>query len=123
MEVPQVVRTYVETFTADGLDQWIATFATDGAYSDPRTVQPVMKHDLAAYFDGLFAGFPDLRCETVALGSISEHVWVWRFVLHGTNTGSFRGLPATGRSVKCRLVSSSRPAAMRSTVSRATSIA
>ena len=74
MEVPQVVRTYVETFTADGLDQWIATFATDGPYSDPRTVQPVMKHDLAAYFDGLYAGFPDLRCETVALGSISEHV-------------------------------------------------
>jgi predicted ester cyclase len=52
------------------------------------------------YFPGIFTGFPDATFETVGLHVISEHLSVWRWVLHGTNTGPYRGLPPTGRSVR-----------------------
>jgi steroid delta-isomerase-like uncharacterized protein len=99
VEIPQIVRTYVETFTATGLDAWLATFAPDGTYSDPNIPKPTLAHGLKEHFAGFFAGFPDATCETVGLDRISDHVWVWRFVCHGTNTGSLRGLPATGQRV------------------------
>jgi predicted ester cyclase len=34
----------------------------------------------------------------VGIDRISENLWVWRWVLHATNTGSYRGLPPTGRT-------------------------
>jgi predicted ester cyclase len=37
---------------------------------------------------------------TVALDAISDNVLVWRFIIRGTNTGSLRGLPPTGRRVE-----------------------
>jgi steroid delta-isomerase-like uncharacterized protein len=100
MQIPQVVRTYVETWTAADLDGWLATFAADGTYSDPNIPKPTLAHGLKEHFAGFFAGFPDATCETVALDAISDDVWVWRFVGRGTNTGSFRGLPPTGRRVE-----------------------
>jgi hypothetical protein len=35
----------------------------------------------------------------VSLNTVSEHLSVWRWILRGTNTGSYRGLPVTGRSL------------------------
>jgi steroid delta-isomerase-like uncharacterized protein len=96
MEIPQVVRTYVETFTATGLDAWFANFAPDGTYSSPNVPNPTLVHGLKKFFADFFVGFPDATFETVGLDAISDHVWVWRWVAHGTHTGSFRGLPATG---------------------------
>jgi DNA-binding LacI/PurR family transcriptional regulator len=39
MELPQIVRTYIDTFSRQDLDAWFATFAPDGTYSDPATAQ------------------------------------------------------------------------------------
>jgi steroid delta-isomerase-like uncharacterized protein len=99
MEIPQVVRTYIETFNPKALDAWIATFAPDGTYSDPGIPTPTPAHSLKEHFTGLFVGFPDMTAETLALDPLSEQDWVWRWVFHGTNTGSFRGLPPTGHRV------------------------
>jgi predicted ester cyclase len=99
VEAPLVVRTYVEKFTAPGLDRWVTIFAPDGTYSDTSTPEPIPCNRLKEYLTGFFAGFPDARFETVGLDSISDDVWVWRWVLHATNTGSYRGLPVTGRSL------------------------
>jgi len=98
LEIPQVVRTYMETFTRDGLDAWIATFAPDGTYSDPSIPKPVPAHGLKEHFVGFFTGFPDGTFELVGIDAISERVWVWRWIFHGTNTGPYRGIPPTGRS-------------------------
>jgi predicted ester cyclase len=35
----------------------------------------------------------------VSLDPVTEHLSVWRWLLRGTNTGSYRGAPATGRSL------------------------
>jgi steroid delta-isomerase-like uncharacterized protein len=99
MEIPNVVRAYVESFTTTGLDDWLATFAPDGTYSSPNVPQPTLVTGLKKHFADFFAGFPDVTFETVGLDAISNDVWVWRWVGHGTNTGSFRGLPATGQRI------------------------
>ena len=99
MELPQIVRTYIDTFCRQDLDACLATFAPDGTCSDPATAQPLSGQAIKDYFGGLFAGFPDATCETVAVHAITEHLAVWRWIFHGTNTGSYRGLPPTGRSV------------------------
>src|SRR4051794_13415026 len=99
METPLMVGTYIKQFTASGLDRWVTTFASDGTYSDPSTPEPVPSHHLGEHFGRFFAGFPDAKFDTVSINSISDHLWVWRWVLHATNTGSYRGLPTTGRSL------------------------
>jgi len=99
MELPQIVKTYIDTFCRQDLDACLATFAPDGTYSDPGTAQPLSGQAIKDHFGGLFAGFPDATTETMALYAITEDLSVWRWVIHCTNTGSYRGLPPTGRSV------------------------
>ena len=100
MEIPQVIRTYTETFIATNLDAWLAIFAPDGTYSSPNVPNPTLARNLKEHFAQFFVGFPDAIFKTVGLDAISEQLWVWRWVCHGTNTGSFRGHPATGRRVE-----------------------
>lgn len=45
-----------------------------------------------------YAAFPDMHHEIGEVFATEDRVLV-RFVLHGTNTGSFFGMPATGRAV------------------------
>lgn len=100
MELPQIVSTYIDTFNRQDLDAWLATFAPDGTYSSPGMAQPLSGQAIKDLFGGFFAGFPDATCETVAVHAITEHLAVWRWVMHGTHTGSgYRGLPPTGRSL------------------------
>jgi steroid delta-isomerase-like uncharacterized protein len=102
IELPQIVRTYIDAFCRQDLDACLATFAPDGTYSSPGTAQPLSGQAIKDHFGGFFAGFPDLTCETVAVHAITEDLAAWRWVVRGTNTGSFRGFPPTGRSVVLR---------------------
>jgi steroid delta-isomerase-like uncharacterized protein len=99
VEIPGVIRTYVETFSRSGLDAWVDTFAPGATYRDPSTIQPEQRQALKERFTAFFATFPDARFETTALDPISEELWVWRWVLHGTNAGPYRGQQPTGRAV------------------------
>jgi steroid delta-isomerase-like uncharacterized protein len=99
MELPQIVSTYIDAFCRQDLDACLATFATDGMYSDPATAQPLSGQAIKDYFGGVFAGFPDATTETVAVHAITEELAVWRMVIRGTQTGNYRGLPPTGRSL------------------------
>ena len=100
MEIPQIVRSYIEAWSTADLDGYLAAFAPDGTYSDPNLPEPTLAHGLKDHFAGFFAGFPDASCETVALDAISDNVSVWRFIIRGTTTGSLRGLPPTGHRVE-----------------------
>jgi steroid delta-isomerase-like uncharacterized protein len=100
MGIPRIVKRYVEAWSTADLDGYLAAFAPDGTYSDPNLPEPTLAHGLKEHFAGFFAGFPDASCETVALDAISDNVLVWRFIIRGTNTGSLRGLPPTGRRVE-----------------------
>jgi steroid delta-isomerase-like uncharacterized protein len=97
MEVPQIIKTYVETWSTGDVETCIALFAPDGTYSDPTTPEPTVARSLKKYWEGFFAGFPDWKFETVGRDAISNNVWVWRWIVRGTHTGSFRGISPTGR--------------------------
>jgi steroid delta-isomerase-like uncharacterized protein len=99
METPQVIKTYVDTWTKHDLTTCLSLFAPDGTYSDPTVPEPTLPRNLKEQWAGFFVGFPDLKFQTVALEAISESVWAWRWILNGTNTGSFMGKPPTGRKV------------------------
>jgi steroid delta-isomerase-like uncharacterized protein len=100
MEIHQIVSTYIDAFCRQDVDAWLATFAPDGTLSDPATAQrPLAGQALKDVVGGFFAGFPDATTETVALHAITEDLVVWRWVIRGTHTGSYRGLSPTGRSL------------------------
>jgi steroid delta-isomerase-like uncharacterized protein len=51
-----------------------------------------------AFAKAFYAAFPDIRHDIQDVFTDGDRVAV-RFVLHGTHTGSFFGIPATGRPV------------------------
>jgi steroid delta-isomerase-like uncharacterized protein len=57
---------------------------------------------VAAYYQETRAAFPDQRNRVLALHHGEDSV-VMELELTGTHQGSFRGLPATGRSFSCRM--------------------
>ncbi|MHB8614118.1 MAG: ester cyclase [Candidatus Dormibacteraceae bacterium] len=97
--IPDVVRKYVNAFGDRDVMGCVESFGPDGTYSDPGTRQPLSREEIKEHFAALFVGFPDSTCETVALDRIVENRVVWRWVVRGTNTGSFRGAAPTGRQV------------------------
>ena len=48
---------------------------------------------------GFYQGFPDARHEIADVFATDDRVAV-RFILHGTHTGNFFGIPGTGRTMK-----------------------
>jgi steroid delta-isomerase-like uncharacterized protein len=78
----------------------VATFAEGGTYSDPNVAGPPLSGPaLAAYAQGLFEGFPDLRFEVPELETLPHGVTMARWLMRGTNTGPLRGAPPSGRAV------------------------
>ena len=59
--------------------------------------------DVAAYYRETRAAFPDQRNQVIALHHADDAV-LMEFELRGTHRGDFRGLPATGRSFRCRMI-------------------
>jgi steroid delta-isomerase-like uncharacterized protein len=57
---------------------------------------------VAAYYEETRAAFPDQRNRVISLHHADDSV-VMELELTGTHQGSFRGLPATGRSFSCRM--------------------
>jgi steroid delta-isomerase-like uncharacterized protein len=97
MQIPRVVKDYVDAFARADVDACAGAFAPDGTYSDPGTAGRLSGPAIGEHFAAFFGGFPDVTCETVSLDPVTEHAWVWRWIVRGTNTRSYRGLPVTGR--------------------------
>ena len=93
--------------------RWIDAFNArdDAAEADARTadyiahapesIQPAaLDSDAWVEFLGVFVeGFPDLHLEVLG-SSADERMVAQRILFTGTHTGSFRGLPPTGRKVR-----------------------
>jgi steroid delta-isomerase-like uncharacterized protein len=95
----RIVRTHIE---AEERGDWAAALAT---FSRPRyEVTPTEEvHDgvpaVMAFYEESSRAFPDLSFETLALHP-TETGLVHEVILRGTQRGSWRGLPATGRIVR-----------------------
>src|SRR5215210_3966000 len=102
MAIPTTSPTHVVRETIDALN------ARDTARLRPFLTAEIIERfpdrtchgpdEVAAYFDAVFAAFPDFRMEIVATAEDGETVFMqWR--LTGTHTGApFGGLAATGKA-------------------------
>lgn len=75
-----------------------ALFGEDGFYSDPVSGE-IRGQAIAGYAAGLFAAFPDLSFEITDLGAVNATTAAARWTMRGTNSGSMRGMPPTGKSI------------------------
>jgi len=76
-----------------------ATFAETGTYADPVTPGPLTGAAIGAYAQGLWDSFPDLSFDIVSVTENASGLVSAEWVMKGTNTGPFNGLPPTGAAV------------------------
>jgi steroid delta-isomerase-like uncharacterized protein len=96
-----VVREHMESENRHEFDVTMATFAHPRYEIIPTGDVYDGEDEVARYFEETRAAFPDQRNELIELHQADDSVIV-EFDLLGTHLGSFRGLPPTGRSFRCR---------------------
>jgi steroid delta-isomerase-like uncharacterized protein len=95
----QVFQRYVDAWNRRDPGDIVATFAEGATYVDPTTAGPLTGAAIGAYAQGLWDAFPDLTFDVVSLGDDSHGLVSAEWLMKGTNTGSLKGLPPTGRSI------------------------
>src|SRR3954465_12151867 len=99
----EIVVEHMESENRHEFDVTLETFdhpryeliGTGDVYDGPQEV--------ARYFEETRTAFPDQRNELIAMHHADDAVIV-EANLYGTHQGSFRGLPATGRTFEIRFV-------------------
>jgi steroid delta-isomerase-like uncharacterized protein len=93
-------RRYFDAWNARDVIAVLDSLAPGGTYADPTTPGPLSGEALAAHVGELWRAFPDLAFEIVSAGETGGGRVAAEWLMRGTNTGSFRGLPSTGKPVE-----------------------
>jgi steroid delta-isomerase-like uncharacterized protein len=99
MQPIDVAQNYFDAWQRHDGAAIVATFGEGGTYSDPASGQPLTGPAIAEYARGLWAAFPDLSFDLVSATPAGNGMIAAQWVMRGTNSGSMRGLPPTGRTV------------------------
>jgi steroid delta-isomerase-like uncharacterized protein len=100
----RLVREHMESENTHDFDVTLATFARHPRYEIMATGEVYDgAEEVDRYYQETRAAFPDQRNELTALHHADDAV-IAEFVLRGTHTGEFRGVPPTGKSFECRMV-------------------
>ena len=98
MRPSEVARRYIEAWNARSPTAITESFAEGGTYTDPVTGGPLTGTAIGAFAAELFQAFPDLSFDTVSNVETASGV-VLEWIMRGTNTGSFHGMPPTGARI------------------------
>lgn len=93
-----IAKQYLDAWNAHDADAITGTFTTDGTYCDPATGE-ISGDAIGANARHLWSAFPDLSFEIVSIAEAGLSKVVIEWIMKGTNTGAFQGLPPTGRSI------------------------
>ncbi len=93
-----VVRRYFDAWNAHDAAAIVSTFAPDGTYEDPASGGALRGDAIGTYAAGLWSALPDLRFDFLSEDAIPGGVAA-QWMMYGTNRGSMRGLPPTGKAV------------------------
>jgi steroid delta-isomerase-like uncharacterized protein len=96
----QLAERYFNAWIARDADAILATLGPDGTYEDPGTGGPIRGEAMRGYVTGLWQAFPDLTFEIVSHADTGPDTSAAQWIMRGTNTGSMRGLPPSGRKVE-----------------------
>lgn len=77
-----------------------ASLTNDGSYCDPITGTPIRGDAINQHVDALWAAFPDLSFEIKSAAEAGDNRVAVEWIMRGTNNGSFRGMPPTGKRVE-----------------------
>jgi steroid delta-isomerase-like uncharacterized protein len=91
---------YFDAWRARDATAVLATLAPGGRYEDPLTGGPIAGDALRGYMQGLWAAFPDLDFELGEVHRVGDATVHGSWTMTGHNSGSFHGLPPTGRAVR-----------------------
>lgn len=87
-----ISKKYFDAWNTHDADAIVNTFADNGIYSDPTTGE-IYGDAIGANAKYLWSAFPDLSFEIVSLTENVEGRVVAEWIMKGTNTGAFQGLP------------------------------
>lgn len=93
---------YFEAWIDRDAEAILDTLGPSGTYQDPATGGPISGDALRGYIAGLWSAFPDLTFEVESCAETGPGTVAAQWTMRGTNTGSMRGLPPTGRPVEVR---------------------
>ena len=94
----ETAKNYLDAWNARDADAIVKTFAAGGTYCDPTT-REIAGDEIAANARRLWSAFPDLSFEIVSIAEAGAGRVVAEWIMKGTNTGAFQGLPPTGNSI------------------------
>jgi steroid delta-isomerase-like uncharacterized protein len=94
----ETARQYLDAWNARDADAIVRTFAPGGTYCDPTTAK-LSGDAIGENAKRLWGAFPDLTFEVTSLAEAGAGRVVAEWIMKGTNTGPFQGLPATGRPI------------------------
>jgi steroid delta-isomerase-like uncharacterized protein len=92
-----VAQAYFNAWNAHDSDSIARLFTENGEYRDPGI--KVRGRDISAYTKGLWDAFPDLSFDLISKDDTDDGVIAAQWLMKGTNEGTFRGLPASGKKV------------------------
>jgi len=95
----EIVQRYFDAWNRHDAEAIVKTFAETGTYADPVTPGSLTGAAIGAYAQGLWSAFPDLSFDIVSMTENGSGLVSAEWLMKGTNTGPFSGLPATGRTV------------------------
>lgn len=97
-EAGSVAQKYFDAWNRRDAAGIVSMFAEGGTYTDP--LAPALTGEaIGTYARGLWEAFPDLAFEVLGATLSGDGLVGAQWLMKGTNTGLFRGLPPSGRSV------------------------
>ncbi len=99
MNALKVAQRYFDAWNLRDSMALTEIFASGGTYSDPVSGGTLSGAAIADYAQGLWQAFADLSFEIVSCAHCGNGAVAGQWLMRGTNTGSFKGLPPTGRAV------------------------
>jgi len=98
-----LVEEHVRSENLHDLDAIMGTFGEDACYDDePAGERHIGREAVGAFYAGLLRALPDLSIDVIQR-HVAEETILLEVVVVGTHTGTWRGLPGTGRRVSLPL--------------------
>lgn len=95
----QIAQRYFDAWNRRDAGAIMATFAEGGTYADPVTPGPLTGAAIGAYAQALWDAFPNLSFDIVSVAENATGLVSAEWLMKGTNTGPFNGLPPTGAAI------------------------
>lgn len=102
IKIHELVKAWAAGWGAKSVDDFLALFTDDCVYEDVPTGRVNRgKEQLAEFARQVMTGFPDFQFEVTSCVATEEGAGI-EWVMTGSHTGDYPGMPATGKRLRIR---------------------